>query len=542
MVHLMFRVRFDLLALAGLVVGLAFSSPASAQEAPDVVWEVAGTNSVSAVAFSSDGQQVASGGGSQDPTAEVWDATDGTLLATFPAPSRSGAVSTGVASLDFSPAGLLAIGGFVISTGYPVPGGAADVWRLADETIVHSFGGSYVSFSADGTRLATGGGGANQYLAVREIPSETLVASFSDGGGVLSPDGQTLATGFNFDGDITLWDVASGNALQTLGNGGEVRTLAFSPDSQMLASAGGGVDPDSTIKLWRVSDGALLRTLFGHGILTGSVDFSPDGQMLISSGTDVGYARSIRFWRTADGTLLKTLDPGSAVRSVAFSPDGATFVYGRVNGFVAVARTPLEADPACNNDSVCDPGEDCHICPTDCISGTGATSCGDGICQPGAGEDCITCERDCRGKVDGNPHRRYCCGDDVDCTDSRCNADPWICDGTPAGPYCCGDGPCNGPEDSTNCAIDCQVVFCGDGNCDASEDQCDCVNDCGTPPDSESICGDGIDNDCDLNTDCEDGDCVDDSVCFILCGQRGDPCIDGIDCCSGACKNNGTCR
>ena len=36
------------------------------------------------------------------------------------------------------------------------------------------------------------------------------------------------------------------------------------------------------------------------------------------------------------------------------------------------------------------------------------------------------------------------------------------------------------------------------GNCDASEDQCDCVDDCGTPPDSESICDDGIDNDCDL--------------------------------------------
>jgi hypothetical protein len=531
-VRLLFGGRFDLLALAGLLVGLGFSSPAPAQEAPDVVWEVAGTNSVSAVAFSPDGQQVASGGGSQNPTAELWDAADGTALATFPAPSRSGAIPTGIASLDFSPNGLLAIGGSLISTGYPVPGAATDVWRLADETIVHSFGGGKVSFSADGTRLATGG-------LVREIPSEAVVGL--GGGSPISPDGQTVATG-DFDGEVTLVDVVSGDLLHTLSNGGEVRTLAFSPDSQTLASAGGGVDPDSTIKLWRVSDGALLHTLFGHGIGTSSVDFSPDGQLLISSGTDVGYERSIRFWRTADGALLKTLDPGNAVRSVAFSPDGATFVYGRINGFVAVARTPLEADPACNNDSVCDPGEDCHTCPTDCISGTGVTSCGDGICQPGAGENCITCELDCRGKVDGNPHRRYCCGDDVDCTDSRCNTDPWTCDGTPVGPYCCGDGPCNGPEDSTNCAIDCQVVFCGDGNCDASEDQCDCADDCGTPPDNESICDDGIDNDCDLNTDCEDPDCADDSVCFILCGQRGDPCVDGIDCCSGACKNNGRCR
>ena len=34
-VRLLFGIRFGLLALAGLLVGLAFSSPAPAQEAPD---------------------------------------------------------------------------------------------------------------------------------------------------------------------------------------------------------------------------------------------------------------------------------------------------------------------------------------------------------------------------------------------------------------------------------------------------------------------------------------------------------------------------
>ena len=533
------RVRTLVSAACLLAVAVA---PLAAQDAPDDVWVSQHAGSVSTVAFSPDGQLVASGGGSQDPTATVWNAADGTAWATFPAPSRANATSTGMASLDFSPAGLLAVGGLLMSTGYPVPGGATDVWRLADETIVHSFAGSHASFSADGTRLATGGGGAIHYLEVREIPSETVLVLISDGGGILSPDGRTVATGFNFDGEITLWDVASGSPLRTLSNGGEVRTLAFSPDGQILASAGGGVDPDSTIKLWRVSDGALLFTLFGHGILTRSLDFSPDGKLLISSGTDVGYERSIRFWRTLDGSLLKTLDPGSAVSAVAFSTDGATFVYGRVDGFVALAHTPVVVDPDCNNDGECDPGEDCHICPTDCISGTGATSCGDGVCQPDAGEDCISCDVDCRGQLGGNPRRRYCCGADVDCTDSRCSADAWLCDGTPVGPYCCGDGPCTGPEDSTNCAIDCQGAFCGDGNCDAGETPCDCEVDCGTPPAAETVCDDGIDNDCDLSADCEDPDCDEDSVCVYLCGQRGDPCFDGIDCCSGTCKKNGTCR
>jgi WD40 repeat protein len=536
-VHLMFKGRFVLLTLLGLFVGLAFASPASAQEPPDLVWEVAGhTHSVRAVAFSPDGQHVASGGGYDDNTAKVWGAADGTALATFPGQAN------GVFSVSFSPAGLLAVGGLIPAQGYPVASGGTDVWRLSDETIVHSFGGGYTAFSADGARLATGSLGIDRRLRVHEIPSETAVADiYTDGISALdlSPDGQTAASG-EFEGVVTIWHVASGNPLQTLSNGGEVRTLAFSPDGQILASAGGGVDPDSTIKLWRVADGELIWTSAGHGIGVSSVDFSPDGEMLISSGTDVGYARSIRFWRTADGALIKTLDPGSsAVPSVAFSPDGATFVYGRVNGFVAVAHTPLEVDPECNNDGVCEPDEDCYICPTDCISGTGATSCGDGICQPGEGEDCRTCNLDCRGKLSGNPHRQYCCGDDVDCTDSRCNADAWICDDTSAEPYCCGDGTCDGAEDSTNCTFDCQVGFCGDGNCDAGEDQCNCADDCGTPPATETICADGIDNDCDQSADCNDSDCTADPAC--LCGPRGDPCPSGGDCCSGSCKRN-TCR
>ena len=38
------------------------------------------------------------------------------------------------------------------------------------------------------------------------------------------------------------------------------RTLAFAPDGQTLASG----SYDSTIKLWRVSDGACLQTFTGH--------------------------------------------------------------------------------------------------------------------------------------------------------------------------------------------------------------------------------------------------------------------------------------
>jgi WD40 repeat protein len=56
------------------------------------------------------------------------------------------------------------------------------------------------------------------------------------------------------------------------GHAGGVDSVAFSPDGSMIASGSG----DKTIKLWRVSDGKLLRTLEGH---TGPVTPSPSHPM-----------------------------------------------------------------------------------------------------------------------------------------------------------------------------------------------------------------------------------------------------------------------
>jgi sialate O-acetylesterase len=81
---------------------------------------------------------------------------------------------------------------------------------------------------------------------------------------------------------------------------------------------------------------------------------------------------------------------------------------------------------------------------------------------------------------------------------------------------------------------------CGDGTCGAGEDECNCSDDCGAPPATETVCDDGIDEDCDLDTDCDDSDCDGDPAC-LGCAEIGEYCETDDDCCSNKCRRN-TCR
>ena len=75
-----------------------------------------------------------------------------------------------------------------------------------------------------------------------------------------SPDGTKVASGFD-DKTVKLWDVTSGECLQTLeGHSDSVRSVSFSPDGTKVASG----SFDDTVKLWDVTSGECLQTLEGH--------------------------------------------------------------------------------------------------------------------------------------------------------------------------------------------------------------------------------------------------------------------------------------
>jgi len=172
-------------------------------------------------------------------------------------------------------------------------------------------------------------------------------------GVAFSPDGTRLATG-DIAGTIKIWDAATGEALLTLEQDGQIHNLVFSPDSTRLAVAGNNgviwdaatgqiilnlsarsvlysitfmpdgehivsAHQDGTTILWDAATGQQVLVLAGHVSTVIDVAASPDNQRLVTSG----YDGSVRVWDTAPGSELLTLEAhDDQILEIAYSPDG----------------------------------------------------------------------------------------------------------------------------------------------------------------------------------------------------------------------------
>lgn len=197
-------------------------------------------------------------------------------------------------------------------------------------TIRDKSGINAVAFSPDGAFLAAGRtNGSRSNLKIFHVMDGSLVFTLSGHFNAtrsvaFSPNGTLLASGGD-DRTVKLWRVSDGALQRTLAEGSRVHSVAFAPDGNTVASG----DQGGSVKLWRVSDGALLRTLTGFSGMVTQVAVSPDLNLVAASSLD----GTIRLWRFSDGGLarvykLSASAPTGSVTSVAFSPDGAILLAG----------------------------------------------------------------------------------------------------------------------------------------------------------------------------------------------------------------------
>ncbi|KAJ1916205.1 U3 snoRNP protein [Mycoemilia scoparia] len=256
---------------------------------------------VSCVAYSGDGQYIATGG--DDGKVKIWNSSSGYCFVTFSDHTSS------VTDLTFTK------GNQVV-----------------------------VSASMDGTVRAYD---LMRYRNFRTFMSPNPVQFSSV---AVDPSGEVVCAGSQDTFEIFLWSMQTGKYLDMLsGHEGPISRLVFRPDGLSIASSSW----DHTVRLWDVFDRTRVVERLEHTAEVLAVSYRPDGKEVASSTLD----GQILFWDVAKASQTGTVEgrrdisggrksgdkqtaenstSGKSFSSLAYSADGTTIIGGGNSKYVCL--------------------------------------------------------------------------------------------------------------------------------------------------------------------------------------------------------------
>src|SRR5262249_36006181 len=135
------------------------------------------------------------------------------------------------------------------------------------------------------------------------------------------------------DGEVRLWRVSDRSLVRTISTGDTTTFgIAFAPDGT-LATGG----RDWLVKLWIPPTSALVRNPTDHTHSAGAPGVVDGGKIVVSCGSD----NQLVFWNANDGTIRRR-DKTGDIFDIAVSPDGIIAVDdGRVDLYESEGGGPL---------------------------------------------------------------------------------------------------------------------------------------------------------------------------------------------------------
>ncbi len=271
---------------------------------------------VNSIAYSPDGESIATGGWHYDNTVRLWHAQTGQNISTSRMQTKWGTF------VIFSPDG----------TTYAAAG---------DDNLVHLWNGKTgehkitltghtkhvfaAAYSPDSKTIATST--YDETIRLWDTLTgthKTILTSNKESISSIgySPDGNTIVCG-TFNGNVQLWDTQTTKLISTLtGHTERVRYVVYSPDGKTIATA----SSDNTVRLWDAATGKTKAILTGFMQINSAV-YSPDGKIIVTASED----DKLRLWDAQTGKIKTafTVDKNGRIGRIAYSPDGKTIAVAR---------------------------------------------------------------------------------------------------------------------------------------------------------------------------------------------------------------------
>ncbi|KAL4928092.1 WD40 repeat domain-containing protein [Aspergillus undulatus] len=253
---------------------------------------------VVSITFSSDGKSIASA--AKDGPLQVWDTATAACGRTLENPD-----SLEICALSFSPDG---------KTLASASRNGIHLWNLDNghcKVLVEGHRGSCIAFSSDGRTVASDAkhciklfnAATGAWVKALEGHTETINSL------AFSPDSQKLASASN-DFRARVWDTTAIAGDQPVEVTTEIfRNIALSPDSKTIA-----LGTDSTVQLRDTASSVCTRTLYLPDLVN-SMAFSPDGKAFATASFEL-----IQIWDLATGNCNHKAE-GYTTPYIAFSPD-----------------------------------------------------------------------------------------------------------------------------------------------------------------------------------------------------------------------------
>ncbi len=300
------------------------------------------TGQVNALAFSTDGKILASGGFA-NPVIQLWDLTTDSKLTTLKLAERHDSITALAFSEDNTI--LISLDKFGDIIYWDVETGS----KLLDPRNVDTY--EVAALSQNGSMAAIGDKNGTQIhlwnttTGKRRVTLNGHTNFFKEGPDedekeadiqamAFTPDGKTLVSGSE-DKTVQLWKTNGAKRATLRGHQGWITTVAFSSDGKIVASG----DSNKIIKVWDVDTGRERATLRGHKNTINALTFAPEGTPLYSKCLASGSADgTIRFWDSETGQELITFTVGHTewVKAVAFFVDGTTLASAAFNSTVEI--------------------------------------------------------------------------------------------------------------------------------------------------------------------------------------------------------------